>query len=846
MNMTAKILFVIAAAALAFTAEGRKIKPIEGAYYGTNYTVPFAHAYRALGELGVDRKEAIDRDVYHMSRLGFNGFRLHLWDVELSDSVGNLIENDHLDLLDYLLAQLEKRGISVILTAQTNFGNGYPERNTDPYGAYSYRHDKCLVHSDADAIAAQENYIAQLVKHVNPYTGLSYAKDPAIIAMEINNEPCHGDDAKQVTEYINAMARAMRKAGWQKTVLYNVSHNQPVAHAYYDADIDGTTYQWYPLNLVSGHSRKGNFMPFVDQYEIPFKEMPNYDKLSRVVYEFDPADNILSYIFPAAARTFRKEGFQWATQFAYDPTDMAWANTEYQTHYLNLAYTPSKAIGMMVAAEVMRQVPEGADYGKFPADTVFGPFTLSPKQDLAILNDGQRFYYTNPTTTKPSSMETLQSVAGVGSSPVIQYDGTGAYFADLVAPGVWRIEVMPDVMLTADPFGKPSLQRRVGEIFYNERPMTVSLPGVESGFAVRSISNGTNGKAQGNTFTVSPGVYLIGTDADALMAYSPDQTYGDGHKAIGDYAAPAASHPALAYAHDAAKTHSASAPLKLQVKAAGEVPVDSVVLYPGTISYWRAKNDLRRFSDLGYGDFELVVDDPTSLGWNRPAEVDYNIVVWQGGKATTYPQGKSGTPLDWDYDEKTSPRYSTELYYPGSPLRLLTPSADMDGSEISTIPTQWDGTSYRYIKGGRLADDRLTASIYNPAQDTQLIALKYVGDLIEGLSDIPEDAEVCIEIADVEGLSSLELALITNNGLSYNAQLPLQDGVARLRVSDFTLSPTLLCPEPYPVFLGRVFTPGPEAQSIPLHLNALENIQLIGQSHPSTPASFSLKSLWIE
>ena len=72
-------------------------------YYGVNYTVPFAHAYRALGYLGIDPKQAIDRDVYHFARLGLNAFRLHLWDVELTDSVGNLICNDHLDLLDYLI-----------------------------------------------------------------------------------------------------------------------------------------------------------------------------------------------------------------------------------------------------------------------------------------------------------------------------------------------------------------------------------------------------------------------------------------------------------------------------------------------------------------------------------------------------------------------------------------------------------------------------------------------------------------------------------------------------------------------------------------------------------------------
>ncbi len=53
----------------------------------------------------------------------------------------------------------------------------------------------------------------------------------------------------------------------------------------------------------------------------------------------------------AMVRTFRTAGFQWITQFAYDPMDIAYANTEYQTHFLNLAYTPHKTISMKIAAE---------------------------------------------------------------------------------------------------------------------------------------------------------------------------------------------------------------------------------------------------------------------------------------------------------------------------------------------------------------------------------------------------------------------------------------------------------------------------------------------------------------
>ena len=46
----------------------------EASFFGVNYTLPFAHAYRAIGYLGLDRKAAIDKDVYHISRLGLNAY----------------------------------------------------------------------------------------------------------------------------------------------------------------------------------------------------------------------------------------------------------------------------------------------------------------------------------------------------------------------------------------------------------------------------------------------------------------------------------------------------------------------------------------------------------------------------------------------------------------------------------------------------------------------------------------------------------------------------------------------------------------------------------------------------
>lgn len=535
----------------------------EVAYYGTNYTAPFAYAYRALGYLGVDRKEAIRRDVYHLARLGLNAFRLHLWDVELADAQGNLQANGHLDLLDFLIAELERRGIDIVLTAQTNFGNGYPEDNIDT-GGYSYDFDKCGIHEDPVAQAIQENYLQQLAAHVNPYTGLSYAADRAIIAMEVNNEPCHNGTPQQVTDYINRMAKALRKAGFDKPILYNVTHNPSVTAAYYKADIQGTTYQWYPTGLVNGRERTGNFLPHVDEYPIPWEDtMPGYADKARFIYEFDPADVLAANLYPAIVRTLRGKGFQWITQFAYDPLDLARFNTEYQTHFLNLAYTPAKAISMLIAAQAMQEVPRGANYGPYPANTTFGHTTLYTEgKGNSLYNSPAKFYHTATTSAKPVNPDALEHLAGVGSNPVVTYSGTGAWFLDKLDGKHWRLEVMPDVELTEDPFASPSLQREVGHITYAAQPMHINMPSLGKNFIITPLNDGDTRatQAHGRDFTVRPGVYLLSNGAPDTAKWTARTPFGadaatakPDNMLLGEYAAPAPSATPLPLIHPTLK-----------------------------------------------------------------------------------------------------------------------------------------------------------------------------------------------------------------------------------------------------------------------------------------------------
>ena len=88
----------------------------EVALFGVNYTAPFAYSYRAHRRLGIPIDRAIDADVYHFARLGFDAYRVHIWDREISDAAGNLLVNEHVRAFDHLLAQLKRRGIKIVIT----------------------------------------------------------------------------------------------------------------------------------------------------------------------------------------------------------------------------------------------------------------------------------------------------------------------------------------------------------------------------------------------------------------------------------------------------------------------------------------------------------------------------------------------------------------------------------------------------------------------------------------------------------------------------------------------------------------------------------------------------------
>src|SRR5436305_922760 len=167
--------------------------------------------------------------------MGWDGLRLTFWgDWEASDSDGNLVANDHQDLLDYLIARARERGIYMLLSPIQLYNSNWPDALADSSApGFGRRFGKARIGTDPLAIAAQMTYLRQILEHVNPYTRVALKDEPAILFIELVNEPWHHpEDLEGSVRYINALTDAVRSTGCTKLVFYNVSEDFRIAEAF--------------------------------------------------------------------------------------------------------------------------------------------------------------------------------------------------------------------------------------------------------------------------------------------------------------------------------------------------------------------------------------------------------------------------------------------------------------------------------------------------------------------------------------------------------------------------------------------------------------------------------------
>ncbi len=103
------------------------------------------------------------------------------------DSPNHLtIDPKRLERLDYLIAQFKQHGVYVDMNLHVSRwfdqAEGFTARQQRP------EYDKGLDNFEPRMIELQKKYARDLLTHVNPYTKNSYATEPAVAFVEINNE----------------------------------------------------------------------------------------------------------------------------------------------------------------------------------------------------------------------------------------------------------------------------------------------------------------------------------------------------------------------------------------------------------------------------------------------------------------------------------------------------------------------------------------------------------------------------------------------------------------------------------------------------------------------------------
>lgn len=134
-------------------------------------------------------KETARRIAASLRKKGMNVIRFHHMDMRVSpDGLWNETMDDfdpqQLDKLDWLIHQLKLHGVYSNLNLHVSYT--YPDAEyADVPG---FRFGKSLDHFYRPYIDMQKRYARRLLTHRNPYTGKTYAHEPSVAFVEINNE----------------------------------------------------------------------------------------------------------------------------------------------------------------------------------------------------------------------------------------------------------------------------------------------------------------------------------------------------------------------------------------------------------------------------------------------------------------------------------------------------------------------------------------------------------------------------------------------------------------------------------------------------------------------------------
>jgi hypothetical protein len=125
----------------------------------------------------------------HLRKLGFNVVRFHFMDVGqpptgIFQKDGKTLDPGQLDRLDFFIARLKEQGIYANLNLHV--ARRYSGLTEEALKRFQW--GKVIDRFYPPFLELQREYARDLLAHVNPYTRSAYAKEPAVLCVELNNE----------------------------------------------------------------------------------------------------------------------------------------------------------------------------------------------------------------------------------------------------------------------------------------------------------------------------------------------------------------------------------------------------------------------------------------------------------------------------------------------------------------------------------------------------------------------------------------------------------------------------------------------------------------------------------
>ncbi len=200
----------------------------DGRFYVSNQRIRF-WGMNMTADACFQQKTNAPKIATRLARAGVNIVRFHHMDAPWANpslvnySAGNsrTLNTTALDSLDYLFAELKKQGIygniNLVVHRLFSSADGLPQEINS---VTDMKDQHVIGFFYQPMIELQKEFARLVLTHRNPYTGLTYAQDPAVAFVEINNENglIHGF-LGGVTDRIPAVFRDDLQRQWNEWLI---------------------------------------------------------------------------------------------------------------------------------------------------------------------------------------------------------------------------------------------------------------------------------------------------------------------------------------------------------------------------------------------------------------------------------------------------------------------------------------------------------------------------------------------------------------------------------------------------------------------------------------------------